>query len=80
MAHSDSNIKCVEKDYHEKFGFTYWSDTNKHDACQDQMDDKTNRVLIEIVKIYVVLMFVILMETSFYVTTGKLSKVLGLQI
>ena len=35
------------------------------------MDDKTNRVLIEIVKIYVVLMFVILMETSFYVTTGN---------
>lgn len=50
MAHSDSNIKCVEKDYHEEFGFTYWSDTNKHDACQDQMDDKTNRVLIEIVR------------------------------
>lgn len=44
------------------------------------MDDKTNRVLIEIVKIYVALMFVILMETPFYVTNGKLGRVLGLQI
>lgn len=44
------------------------------------MDDKTNRVLIEIVKIYVALMFVILMETPFYVTNGKLGRVLGFQI
>ena len=44
------------------------------------MYDKTNRVLTETVKIYVALMFIILMGTPRYVTSGKLGRVLGLQI